>query len=102
MTTLTIIGLQDLINQKNDATILVPCGAHSLDLVDTNSVSGNAMASNSKFFDIVKNLYEFFVRPPFRWNRFEEKGEYMLKRATRTRWSAQYESIRALHSCCLK
>lgn len=90
-------GLQSLILQKNEAATFVPCGAHSLNLVGKNSVSGNTDATN--FFDMVEKLYGFFVYSPFRWNRLQEqitgKDEYMLKRATGTRWSAKNEAVRA-------
>ncbi|XP_017476915.1 PREDICTED: zinc finger MYM-type protein 1-like [Rhagoletis zephyria] len=97
-------GLQRLIIQRNESAIFVPCTAHSLNLVGKNSVSKNITASN--FFDMIEKLYGFFVYSSFRWNRLKEqlseKGEFMLKRATGTRWSAKFQSVQALHSCYLK
>lgn len=97
-------GLQFLIQEVNETAIFVPCHSHSLNLVGVNTVSKNNHAS--QFFDLLESVYKFFVNSPFRWNKLQEqlkeKDEYMLKRASGTRWSAKYNSVNAMHSCFQK
>lgn len=97
-------GLQSLIREKSESAFFVPCGAHTLNLVGVNTVSKNVIATN--FFDLIEKVYSFFVHSPYRWNKLKEqiteKGEYMLKKASGTRWSARNDAINALHSCYLK
>lgn len=96
-------GLQSLMRKENESANFVPCMAHTLNLVGVNTVSKNIHAT--KFFDLLENVYNFFVHSPYRWHKLEEqlkKGEYMLKRASGTRWSAHSSAVNALHSCFIK
>lgn len=93
-------GLQAKISEMNKLAIYVPCGAHSLNLVGKNAVAKNATAA--AFFEFVERLYHFFVYSTFRWEKLKsalsKKDEFVLKRATGTRWSAKYNAIHVLNS----
>lgn len=91
-------GLQARISDINNKAIFVPCAAHSLNLVGQNAVDGNKKAN--AFFDLIESLYHFFVYSTFRWEKLKialsDKGEFLLKRATGTRWSAKNNAIVAI------
>jgi hypothetical protein len=91
-------GLQTRITDINELAIFVPCAAHSLNLVGKNSVDGNKKAA--AFFDLIESLYHFFVYSTFRWDKLKNalpnKNEYLLKRATGTRWSSKHDAIVAI------
>jgi hypothetical protein len=93
-------GLQRKILNENNLAIFLPCAAHSLNLIGANSVSKSKYATN--FFIFVESLYLFFVHSTYRWNKLKETltedKEFVLKRATGTRWSAKKNAINALHS----
>lgn len=91
-------GLQTRINEINELAIFVPCAAHSLNLVGKNAVDNNKKAN--AFFDLIECLYHFFVYSTFRWdklkNALSDKREFLLKRATGTRWSSKHNAIVAI------
>lgn len=90
-------GLQTRILDENNLAKFFPCAAHSLCLVGKNAVSKNKKAV--QFFNFVENLYLFFVRSPYRWEKLKDVltgKEVVLKKATGTRWSAKYSAINSL------
>lgn len=97
-------GLQAKISDINPLAIFIPCAAHSLNLVGRNAISKDKRATD--FFQLVESLYHHFVYSEYRWNQLKsqltDKGEFTLKRATGTRWSAKHDAIRSLHSCYVK
>lgn len=96
-------GLQKRILDVNSLALFLPCGAHSLCLVGKNAAAKNSKAAD--FFNFLENLYLFFARAPARWGKFLDalsSNELVLKRATGTRWSAKYASVKALRTSYLK
>lgn len=91
-------GLQARITDINQLAIFVPCAAHSLNLVGKNAVDNNPKAN--AFFNLIECLYHFFVYSTFRWkklkNALSDKKEFLLKRATGTRWSSKNDAIVAI------
>lgn len=94
-------GLQSCIRAVNETAVFVPCVAHGLNLDGKNTVAKNKDAA--AFFKIVEKTYEYFVKSTYRWQELNSQlnhtDETMVKRASGTRWTAETNAIRALHSC---
>lgn len=91
-------GLQQLILELNPLALFVPCAAHSLNLVGTGAVAKNKRAI--AFFCFMEALYSFFVYSTFRWDLLKSAlgpNQYVLKRASGTRWSCKHDAVSALN-----
>lgn len=93
-------GLQTRITEINPKAIFVPCGSHSLNLVGKNAVDDNPNAT--AFFHLIESLYHFFVYSTYRWeklkNALSDQKEFLLKRATGTRWSSKNDAVAGINA----
>lgn len=91
-------GLQQRILELNKFAIFIPCAAHSLNLVGVAAVSNNSFATS--FFCFMQSIYSFFVNSTLRWDLLSDTlgtDQFLLKRATGTRWSAKFNAVNALN-----
>ena len=92
-------GLQAHLKNKNPLIHYIPCAAHSLNLVGTNTVEDCCPVASS-FFDPLQSLYAFCAASTHRWARFfknaDIKVDSTLKSLSSTRWSARADSSKAL------
>ncbi len=92
-------GLQAHLNNKNLLIHCIPCAAHSLNLVEVNSIEG-CCQDESKFFDLMQSLYAFCASSTHRWNIFfnnaDIKVDMTLKSLSSTRWSCRADASKAL------
>jgi len=88
-------GVQRRIKEINSKAIYVPCGNHSLNLAGVHAVGSSKLSD--KFFTVVERVYSFFSVSTHRWNALLKHVPIVVKRVIDTRWSAHYESVKALH-----
>ena len=95
-------GVQQRIKDVCSYAEFCPCFAHSLKLVGSCAVEADAAASN--FFSMIQQLYKFFNSSTYLWKKLEDMlkstaTKYKLlvvKRLSGTRWSARYDTVRAI------
>ncbi|XP_033227286.1 zinc finger MYM-type protein 1-like [Belonocnema kinseyi] len=87
-------GVQARIKEVNPLALYVPCTAHSLNLVGTNSV--NICIDAITFFGFVAGLYAFFVASPHRWEILMNNSDTSLKSLSKTRWSCHDDATSAI------
>ncbi|GFU74800.1 zinc finger MYM-type protein 1 [Trichonephila clavipes] len=89
-------GVHALLIEKNKFADYVPCAAHSLNLVGSESVKVATEIVN--FFGLVQQIYVFFSASTRRWellNR-EIKLKCTVKCLKQTRWSRHYDAVETL------
>ncbi len=59
-------GLQAHLKQRNPLIHYVPCAAHSLNLVDVNSIEASSQEVG-QYFDLLQSLYTFCAASTHRW-----------------------------------
>ena len=64
-------GMQAILRQKNNLAVVIPCAAHSLNLVGHDAVSCCRTAVD--FFDFVQEIYVFFMASPARYERLHKQ-----------------------------
>lgn len=88
-------GLQTKIKDRvAPSADFVPCAAHSLNLVGTNSVELCSKAVD--FFSFLQDLYTFFSLSTDRWNALRTYQNATLKSLSQTRWSSRNEACHSL------
>jgi len=91
-------GLQARIKEQCKFAIVVPCAAHSLNLVGVQAVG--CVSEAVSYFQLVQKLFNFFSSSTNRWKILKGclGGQKVLKNLSETRWSARADAINALHN----
>lgn len=87
-------GVQRKIREVNPKALFSPCSNHSLNLCGVHAFS--CVPSSVTCFGTVEKLYSFFSSSTHRWEVLMEKTGKSLKRLSDTRWSAHYDSVKAV------
>ncbi len=86
-------GLQALIREGNALAIYVPCSAHSLNLVGTNSVE--SINEVYQYFEYLQDLFTLFAGSTHRWQILRsilKPGQKVPKRVEGTRWYSRHDA----------
>ena len=87
-------GVQCRIKQVNSKAIFIPCVNHSLNLAGVHAVASSEHSAT--FFAVVERVYSFFSASTQRWEVLLTHVLIVVKRVIDTRWSAHYETVKAL------
>uniref|UniRef100_A0A3Q2QGC9 DUF4371 domain-containing protein n=1 Tax=Fundulus heteroclitus TaxID=8078 RepID=A0A3Q2QGC9_FUNHE len=95
-------GLQERMKELNPLVEWVPCAAHTLNLVEVNSV--NCCFETADFFQFVQNLFNFCSKSTARWKVVTDglqpnanKRIETLKSLSNTRWAAHADATQVVH-----
>ena len=88
-------GVHQRICAKNNKAWFVKCDNHSLNLSGVHAASQDPIVVT--FFGTIENIYLFFSRTTFRWEKLKEAVTVTVKRESETRWSARAECVKAIH-----
>lgn len=72
----------------------MPCAAHSLNLVGSNSAEKVLPAK--LLLGTIQNLYNFFASSPSKWKVLMDKCKITLKQYSHTRWCSKARAVSAL------
>ena len=87
-------GVQCRIKQVNSKAIFIPCANHSLNLAGVHALASSEHSAT--FFAVVERVYSFFSASTQRWEVLLKHVLIVVKRVIDTRWSAHYETAKAL------
>ena len=87
-------GVQARITAINPLAEWIPCAAHFLNLVGSNSIDSNPIAG--QLFLNLQALYNFFKDSNKRWDFLHKKLLLTIKNLSVTRWSARYDACKTL------
>ena len=87
-------GVQACIKEMNSLAEVVPCSAHSLNLVGNNDA--DCCVDATSFFGIVQRLYNFLSSSTHCWDVFMpcNSSAYVVKSLSESRWSERHDPVR--------
>lgn len=87
-------GVQSRLREINSLAVFIPCAAHSLNLVGSNSAEKTK--PGKLLLGEIQNLYVFFAGSTSRWKILKEKSNISLKCQSSTRWSSKADAVSAV------